>query len=234
MKIYKIQDLTPFFFICLKLFFIVLILGAISTVAYWAIIRYWLVGFHQYKSIADSDFPIHMEGYLVKKPPKDIKIEVIKNSIFIKQSLENDKNICPNKLSGIVRIHINLNFKSSEAELLADAASTFMMETHVKRNKSDIPRSTLYTKTQYSPRIGTRSDYYSYKFKEPKLRLAKLKCIEYFIESNSDYHGYCDMSNYWQNDARMEYKYAYNNKICFWQIHNAIEKTINTILTKEK
>ncbi len=212
----------------------ILILATISTMIYWAIIRYWLVGFNQYPSIKDSDFPVHMEGYLVKKPPKDIKLEIIENSIFIQQNLENDKNICSHKLSGIVRIHINLNFKSSKAESIAATADAFMIGSHTLQNESDIPSSTLYTNTQLSPRTGIKSDYYSYKFQQLKLRLAKLGCIEYFMGSNSDYHGYCEMHNYWQNDARMEYQYPYNNKICFWEIHNAIEKTINHILIRNK
>ncbi len=220
--------------IILKIFFILLVLVLVSTTLYWTIIRYWLVGSHQYKEIPNSDFPIHIEEYLIQKPPKDIKLKVIKNSIYIKQNLENDKNICSHKLSGIVKIGINLDFKPSEAESLATAAYNSMTSSHIKQNKSDIPFSTLYTKTQYSQRTDTRTDYYSYKFKEPKLRLAKLGCIEYFMKSNSNYHGYCDMGNYWQNNARVWYSYAYNNKACFWQIHNAIEKTINNILIKEK
>lgn len=228
------QSSLPPLIILFKIFFLIFIVLTISTMIYWAIIQYWLVGFHPYKEIADSEFPVHLEGYLINKPPKDIKLEIIENSIYIKQNLENDKNICPHELSGIVRIGINLNFKPSEAESFATAAYAFMVKTHTLQNESDIPSSTLYTKTQYSPRTDTKSDYYSYKFKEPKLRLAKLGCIEYFMGSNSNYHGYCGMNNYWVNDTRIWYRYAYNNKKCFWQIHNAIKKTINYILVKEK
>jgi len=228
------EKLRKLFKLSLTLLVIILILLTILTIGYWGIIRYWLVGFHPYKKIADSDFPVYMEGYLINKPPDDIKLEIVKNSIYIKQNLENDKNICSHKLSGTVKININLNFKPAQAESLAAAAYAFIIGHQTLQNESDIPLSTLYTETSHSPRTGTKTDHYSYKFEEARLRVADLGCTEYFMESNRNYHGYCDMNNYWLNNARIRYSYAYNNKACFWEIHNAIEKTINNILIKEK